>query len=195
MISFLAPGYNPLEPTDCNHTSFGKHIDEIYDSDLVDYIYRFLFEKAFYVQAFRLYGGACTELVRNILYALYGLLRACFHVYVFFFFIQCLLSTGAHLTQYNIFGSFLFCIKHLPGAHFTQYANIYVLMLVRSLYGNFGSDYFSMSRRPFRCGVSLYGPCTGITFSRFCLVRRLYVFFDGFLDKNNSSSTILYSNK
>ena len=43
MISFLAPEYNPLEPTDCNHTSFGKHIDEIYDSDLVDYIYRFLF--------------------------------------------------------------------------------------------------------------------------------------------------------
>ena len=41
MISFLAPGHNPLEPPDCNHTSFGEHIDEIYDSDLMDYTYRF----------------------------------------------------------------------------------------------------------------------------------------------------------
>jgi hypothetical protein len=33
MKAFLAPGYSPLEPPDCNHTSFGEHIDEIYDSD------------------------------------------------------------------------------------------------------------------------------------------------------------------
>lgn len=41
MTAFLAPGYNPLEPPDCNHTEFGNHIDEIYDSDLGDYTYRF----------------------------------------------------------------------------------------------------------------------------------------------------------
>ena len=41
MKAFLAPGYSPLEPPDCNHTSFGEHIDEIYDSDLGDYTYRF----------------------------------------------------------------------------------------------------------------------------------------------------------
>ena len=41
MTAFLAPGHSPLEPPDCNHTDFGEHIDEIYDSDLGDYTYRF----------------------------------------------------------------------------------------------------------------------------------------------------------
>ena len=41
LISFLAPNYNPLEVPDCNHASFGQHIDEIYDSDLGDYSFRF----------------------------------------------------------------------------------------------------------------------------------------------------------
>ena len=42
MTAFLAPGYSPLEPPDCNHTDFGEHIDEIYDSDLGDHTYRFI---------------------------------------------------------------------------------------------------------------------------------------------------------
>ena len=41
MTAFLAPGYSPLEPPDCNHAVFGEHIDEIYDSNLGDYTYRF----------------------------------------------------------------------------------------------------------------------------------------------------------
>ena len=41
MTAFLAPGHSPLEPPDCNHTDFGEHIDEIYDSDLGNYTYRF----------------------------------------------------------------------------------------------------------------------------------------------------------
>lgn len=41
MTAFLAPGYSPLEPPDCNHADFGEHIDEIYDSNLGDYTYRF----------------------------------------------------------------------------------------------------------------------------------------------------------
>ena len=41
LTSFLAPGYNPIEVPDCNHTSFGNHIDEVYDSSLGDNTFRF----------------------------------------------------------------------------------------------------------------------------------------------------------
>jgi hypothetical protein len=41
LTAFLAPGYNPIEVPDCNHTSFGNHIDEVYDSSLGDYAYSF----------------------------------------------------------------------------------------------------------------------------------------------------------
>ena len=41
LTSFLAPGYNPIESPDCNHNAFGDHIDEVYDSSLGNYAYRF----------------------------------------------------------------------------------------------------------------------------------------------------------
>lgn len=41
MTSFLAPGYSPLEPPDCNHESFGNHIDEVYDEALEKHVFRF----------------------------------------------------------------------------------------------------------------------------------------------------------
>lgn len=37
----LAPNYNVIEVPDCAHTSFGRHIDEIYDSELGSYVFRF----------------------------------------------------------------------------------------------------------------------------------------------------------
>ena len=49
--------------------------------------------------------------------------------------------------------------------------------LCGALYGSGCFDDFSMPRIPFRCGVALYEPCTRPTFSRFSLVRALYVFF------------------
>jgi len=41
ITAVLAPNYNPIEVPDCNHSSFGDHIDEVYDSDLGDYAFRF----------------------------------------------------------------------------------------------------------------------------------------------------------
>ena len=41
ITSVLAPGYNPIEVPDCNHTSFGNHIDEVYDTDLNANVFRF----------------------------------------------------------------------------------------------------------------------------------------------------------
>ncbi|EDP70450.1 hypothetical protein FBALC1_06823 [Flavobacteriales bacterium ALC-1] len=41
ITSVLAPGYNPIEVPDCNHTSFGDHIDEVYDTDLNINVFRF----------------------------------------------------------------------------------------------------------------------------------------------------------
>ena len=41
LTAFLAPGYNPIEAPDCNHASFGNHIDEVYDSSLGDNTFRF----------------------------------------------------------------------------------------------------------------------------------------------------------
>ena len=41
ITSVLAPGYNPIETPDCNHTAFGDHIDEIYDEELNTNVFRF----------------------------------------------------------------------------------------------------------------------------------------------------------
>lgn len=41
ITSVLAPGYNPLETPDCAHADFGNHIDEIYDSELDEFVFRF----------------------------------------------------------------------------------------------------------------------------------------------------------
>ena len=41
LTAFLAPGYSPIEVPDCNHASFGNHIDEVYDNSLGDYSFRF----------------------------------------------------------------------------------------------------------------------------------------------------------
>ena len=41
ITSVLAPGYNPVEVPDCNHTSFGRHIDEVYDNELNTNVFRF----------------------------------------------------------------------------------------------------------------------------------------------------------
>lgn len=41
ITSVLAPGYNPIEVPDCNHTSFGEHIDEVFDTDLNTNVFRF----------------------------------------------------------------------------------------------------------------------------------------------------------
>lgn len=41
ITSVLAPGYNPIEVPDCNHSAFGEHIDEIFDNDLGSNVFRF----------------------------------------------------------------------------------------------------------------------------------------------------------
>tara|TARA_B100000925_G_scaffold82365_1_gene58566 strand:+ start:17966 stop:19078 length:1113 start_codon:yes stop_codon:yes gene_type:complete len=41
LTAFLAPGHNPIEVPDCNHSSFGNHIDEVYDTSIGGYAYRF----------------------------------------------------------------------------------------------------------------------------------------------------------
>ncbi len=41
ITSVLAPGYNPIEVPDCNHESFGRHIDEIFDNELGIHVFRF----------------------------------------------------------------------------------------------------------------------------------------------------------
>ncbi len=41
ITSILAPSYNPIEVPDCSHTSFGDHIDEVYDTDLNANVFRF----------------------------------------------------------------------------------------------------------------------------------------------------------
>lgn len=41
ITSVLAPGANPIETPDCSHTSFGNHIDEIYDQSLNNNVFRF----------------------------------------------------------------------------------------------------------------------------------------------------------
>ncbi|MCU4174563.1 T9SS type A sorting domain-containing protein [Carboxylicivirga sp. N1Y90] len=39
--SVLAPGYNVVEVPDCDHGDFGSHIDQIYDTELDQYVFRF----------------------------------------------------------------------------------------------------------------------------------------------------------
>ena len=41
ITSKLAPEGYPLEPPDCSHPDFGRHIDEIWDSTLNEYVFRF----------------------------------------------------------------------------------------------------------------------------------------------------------
>ena len=41
ITSKLAPERNPIEVPDCKHTQFGRHIDEVYDTDLDQYVFRF----------------------------------------------------------------------------------------------------------------------------------------------------------
>ncbi len=41
ITSVLAPGYNPIEVPDCNHSSFGEHIDEVFDNQLNTNVFRF----------------------------------------------------------------------------------------------------------------------------------------------------------
>lgn len=38
----LAPGHNPIEVPDCGHSAFGEHIDEVFDSTLNKYVFRFI---------------------------------------------------------------------------------------------------------------------------------------------------------
>jgi len=41
ITSVLAPNYNPIEVPDCNHSAFGDHIDEVFDSELDTDVFRF----------------------------------------------------------------------------------------------------------------------------------------------------------
>ncbi len=41
ITSVLAPGRNPIEVPDCNHSAFGDHIDEVFDTDLNTNVFRF----------------------------------------------------------------------------------------------------------------------------------------------------------
>lgn len=43
--SVLAPGYNPIEVPDCSHPAFGRHIDEVFDSDLQTNVFRFFIHR------------------------------------------------------------------------------------------------------------------------------------------------------
>jgi len=41
ITSVLAPGHNPIEVPDCNHSEFDEHIDELFDGDLNTNVFRF----------------------------------------------------------------------------------------------------------------------------------------------------------
>ena len=41
ITSELAPGFNPIESPDCSFPAFGRHIDEIFDTDLNTDVFRF----------------------------------------------------------------------------------------------------------------------------------------------------------
>ena len=41
ITSVLAPGFDPIEAPDCNHAAFGEHIDELFDTELNTYVFRF----------------------------------------------------------------------------------------------------------------------------------------------------------
>lgn len=44
--SILAPDYDAVEEPDCNHESFGRHIDEVFDEELDKYVFRFMIHTA-----------------------------------------------------------------------------------------------------------------------------------------------------
>ncbi|WP_299118813.1 heparin lyase I family protein [uncultured Winogradskyella sp.] len=41
----LAPGHDVVEVPDCSHSSFGRHIDEVFDKELNTYVFRFIAHK------------------------------------------------------------------------------------------------------------------------------------------------------
>jgi len=41
ITAVLAPGHDPIEAPDCSHTSFGRHIDEVFDTTLNTHVFRF----------------------------------------------------------------------------------------------------------------------------------------------------------
>lgn len=43
----LAPGKDVIEVPDCAHSSFGRHIDEVFDKNLNTYVFRFIAHKKF----------------------------------------------------------------------------------------------------------------------------------------------------
>ncbi len=43
--SVLAPGYDAVEVPDCGHEEFGRHIDEVFDTELNAYVFRFFMHK------------------------------------------------------------------------------------------------------------------------------------------------------
>ena len=43
--SVLAPGYDAVEVPDCSHPDFGRHIDEVFDTELNSYVFRFFIHK------------------------------------------------------------------------------------------------------------------------------------------------------
>jgi len=45
IASVLAPGYTPIEVPDCSHIPFGRHIDEVFDTALNAYVFRFYLHK------------------------------------------------------------------------------------------------------------------------------------------------------
>lgn len=44
--SVLAPGYDAVEEPDCGHLEFGAHIDQVFDAELDDYVFRFFIHKS-----------------------------------------------------------------------------------------------------------------------------------------------------
>ena len=46
ITSKLAPGDNPIEVPDCGHNAFGRHIDEVFDDELNENVFRFLIHTA-----------------------------------------------------------------------------------------------------------------------------------------------------
>lgn len=43
--AILAPNHNVIEVPDCVHTTFGRHIDEVFDADLNEFVFRFMAHK------------------------------------------------------------------------------------------------------------------------------------------------------
>ncbi len=44
--SVLAPGYDVIEAPDCSHQDFGRHIDEVFDTELNKNVFRFFIHKS-----------------------------------------------------------------------------------------------------------------------------------------------------